>query len=262
MADLSSHNRTIVDQHNQQAQGYATLTQSLSQADRSAAMRARIGAGPDDDVLDVACGPGRLTLDLAPHVRSVTGLDLTPGMLEQARAALTASGCDNVTLVEGDALAMPFADGTFSVVISSAAFHHFEAPGRVLAEMVRVCRPGGRIVVSDVTPEPDKAAEYDRMELLRDPSHGHAHPVDELASLGAVLGLAEPEVHTSLTGPMSYAAVLETSFPKAQTREELLEMMREDAAGGGDRLGFKAELRGGEVLVTYPMSQVVWTQVS
>jgi ubiquinone/menaquinone biosynthesis C-methylase UbiE len=255
----TQHNRTIVDQHNRQAEGYAKLTTELSKTDRSAAMRARIGAGPDDMVLDVACGPGRLSLDLAPHVGSVTGLDLTPGMLEQARTALGASGLENVEFVQGDALAMPFADETFSIVVSSAAFHHFEAPGRVLAEMVRVCRPGGRVVISDVTPEAEKAGEYDRMERLRDPSHGHAHSVGELAELGSAAGLDAPEAYTSLTGPMTYASVLATSFPEAHTRKELLEMMREDAAEGGDRLGFKAELRDGEVLVSYPMSQVVWT---
>lgn len=260
MPDLSSHNRTIVAQHDRQAPGYAKLTTQLSQTDRAAAMRARIGAGPDDEVLDVACGPGRITLDLASHVRSVTGLDLTPGMLAQARAALAASGAVNATFVEGDARAMPFADGTFSIVISSAAFHHFESPAGVLAEMIRVCRPGGRVVISDVTPDADKTGAYDRMELLRDPSHGHAHSVDELMALGAGLGLAPPATHTSLTGPMTYASVLATSFPEARTREELLELMRADATEGADRLGFRAELKDGEVLVSYPMSQVVWVR--
>lgn len=260
MADLSSHNRTIVDQHNQQAEGYARLTASLAPTDRSAQLRERIGAGPDDEVLDVACGPGRLSLDLAPHVRSVTGLDLTPGMLEQARAALAESGHANVTLVQGDAAAMPFADGSFSIVISSAAFHHFEAPAKVLSEMARVCRPGGRVVISDVTPDESKGAEYDRMERMRDPSHGHAHSVAELKALGDRIGLPSPAAYTSLTGPMPYSAVLATSFPEAHTREELLEVMREDAAAGGDRLGFKAELKEDEVLVSYPMSQVVWVK--
>ena len=67
MADLSSHNKTIVDQHNQQAEGYARLSDSLGKGDRSAQLRERIGAGPDDEVLDVACGPGRISLDLAGH---------------------------------------------------------------------------------------------------------------------------------------------------------------------------------------------------
>jgi ubiquinone/menaquinone biosynthesis C-methylase UbiE len=259
MADLSSHNQTIVDQHNRQAESYARLTAGLdTRTDRSALLRERIGAAPDSEVLDVACGPGRLTLELAPHVRAVTGLDLTPGMLDQGRAALAEAGLDNVTFVAGDAAQMPFADASSSIVISSAAFHHFEAPRRVLAEMVRVCRPGGRVVVSDVMPAPDKTAAYDRMEKLRDPSHGHAHSVVELTAIGAGLGLPEPAVHSSVTGPMPYGAVLATSFPEAVTREELLERMREDAVGGADRHGFSAQLRDGEVLVSYPMAQVVW----
>lgn len=261
MTATTRHDRTIVDQHNRQAPGYARLADSLAQGDRSAALRARIRAGPEDEALDVACGPGRLSLDLAPHVRHVTGIDLTPGMLEQARAALAASGAGNVAFVEGDAASLPFADAAFSLVISSAAFHHFATPGRVLAEMARVCRPGGRIVVGDVTPAEDRTAEYDRMERLRDPSHGHAHSLAELAALGVAAGLGQPEVHTSLTGPMPYAAVLTTSFPEAATREELLDMMRQDAAEGRDRLGFRAELGAdGAVLVSYPMSQVVWVR--
>lgn len=259
MADLSSHNQSIVDQHNQQAEGYAKLADSLNtKADRSVLLRQRIGAGATADVLDVACGPGRLTLDLAPHVKSITGLDLTPGMLEQSAAALATSGLGNVTLVAGDAASMPFADASFAIVVSSAAFHHFEAPERVLSEMVRVCRPGGRVVISDVMPAPDKTAAYDRMEKLRDPSHGHAHSADELTAMGTALGLAEPVIHTSLTGPMPYASVLATSFPEAVTRETLLEMMREDAVEGADRHGFNADLRNGEVLVSYPVTQIVW----
>jgi hypothetical protein len=98
------------------------------------------------------------------------------------------------------------------------------------------------------------------MEKLRDPSHGHAHSVAELSEMGARIGLPEPEIHSSVTGPMSYASVLATSFPEALTREELLEMMREDAVAGEDRHGFSAELREGEVMVSYPMAQVVWVK--
>ena len=254
----SQHIRTIIDQHNRQAEGYARLTESLGTTDRSALLRARIGAGAADEVLDVACGPGRLTLELAPHVAAIIGLDLTPGMLEQAHDACRRGGHANARFVRGDASAMPFPDGTFSLVISSAAFHHFESPAAVLAEMIRVCRGGGRIVISDVTPAEGKTSEYDRIERLRDPSHGHAHSVGELVRIGARLGLAPPAVYTSLSGPMAYSAVLATSFPEATTRENLMEIMRQDAAEGEDRMGFRAELGDGEVLVSYPMSQMVW----
>lgn len=256
MSERSRHNETIVDQHTRQAPAYARLTSGM--AGQRPARHEVIGARADDALLDIACGPGSLTLELAPHVASATGLDITPAMLDQARAAQARCGAENVAWVEGDAARLPFPDASFSLVTCSAAFHHFEDPAAVLGEMTRVCRPGGRVVVSDVTPDPGKAAAYDTMERMRDPSHRHAHPLPELEELGRASGLGAPTSRTGLTGPLPYAAVLATSFPEEHSREDLLEHMREDATGGTDRLGFKAQLVEGEVLVSYPMSTVIW----
>lgn len=256
--ERSQHNEKVVDQHTWQAPGYARLTQAA--AAEQPKRHEWIGARADDHLLDVACGPGSLTLELAPHVARATGLDITAAMLEQARAAQARKGIANVDWVEGDAARLPLPDGAFSLVTCSAAFHHFEQPIAVLGEMARVCRSGGRIVVSDVTPDADKAAAYDRMEKMRDPSHGHAHPLDELAAMGDRLGLGAPRTRTSLSGPLPYAAVLATSFPEEHSREELLALMRTDAESGKDRLGFRAELADGEVLVSYPMGMVIWTK--
>lgn len=260
MTQHSPYNETIVDQHTQQAEGYARLTQGMIATDRRADLRAFIGISAEDEVLDVACGPGSLALDLAPHVARATGYDITPAMLDQARAAQARLGLTNVEWVLGDAAGLPFPDGAFSVVGSSAAFHHFEQPAFVLAEMARVCRPGGRLVVLDVTPDADKAEAYDRMERLRDPSHGHAHTIAEFAALGRAAGLGEARTMTNLTPPMPYAAVLETSFPETCTRDQLLAMMRDDAAGGADRLGFRAQIQDCAVMVTYPMSMIAWAK--
>jgi ubiquinone/menaquinone biosynthesis C-methylase UbiE len=264
MTEITQYNEKIVDQHTQQAEGYARLTQGMVSNDRRVALRAIIGVTPDDTLLDVACGPGSISLDLAPHLERVTGLDITPAMLDQARAAQAARGIGNAEWVVGDAIALPFPDASFSIVSSGAAFHHFEEPARVLAEMARVCRPGGRVVVIDVTPDAGKGAAYDRMEKMRDPSHGHAHSVDELKALGAGLGLGDAVSETNFTGPMPYEAVLATSFPEDHSREELLDIMRHDAETGEDTLGFRAAIEGGEtggkVLVTYPMSMVCWTK--
>lgn len=260
MAEQTPYNAKIVDQHTQQAEGYTRLTRATITSDRRAALRAFIDLQPDDELLDVACGPGSLALDLAPYIARATGYDITPAMLDQARAAQARLGLDNVEWMLGDALGLPFPDAAFSVVASSAAFHHFEHPGHVLAEMRRVCRPGGRVVVLDVTPEPDKTAAYDHMERLRDPSHGHAHPIGEFEALGREQGLGEAQTVTNVTPPMSYAAVLETSFPESCTREDLLALMRADAEEGKDRLGFRAQMQGEEVMVVYPMSMIVWTR--
>jgi ubiquinone/menaquinone biosynthesis C-methylase UbiE len=181
-------------------------------------------------------------------------------MLDQARAAQQAKGVVNVEWMQGDAAALPFADGEFSLVTCSSAFHHFETPADILREMARVCRAGGRIAVSDVTPDADKTLAYDRMEKMRDPSHGHAHSVPELVQLGRRLNLTDPVIESSMTGPIPYEAVLATSFPEAHSREELLELMRQDAESGEDRLGFRAQTGDGKVLVTYPVSTLVWVR--
>ncbi len=72
------------------------------------------------------------------------------------------------------------------------------------------------------------------------------------------LGLGEPRIETRISGPMSFASVLATSFPEHCTREDLLALMREDAVTESDALGFRAALKDGEVLVSYPMSTLVW----
>jgi hypothetical protein len=76
--------------------------------------------------------------------------------------------------------------------------------------------------------------------------------------MGAALGLGDPCVETRISGPMPYSAVLATSFPEEHSREALLALMREDAVTGEDALGFRAELKDGEVLVSYPTSTLVW----
>src|SRR5260370_1302929 len=75
----------------------------------------------------------------------------------------------NVVWCIGDVARLPFGDGAFSIAVSRFAFHHMLAPDVVLSEMVRVCRPGGRIAVVDVavSPVPEKAAAYNTMEKLR-----------------------------------------------------------------------------------------------
>jgi SAM-dependent methyltransferase len=95
-------------------------------------------------VLDVACGSGNVALAAARCGCEVTGLDLVPALLERAERRAAAEGFA-LQLVEGDAEALPFPDGSFDAVVS--AFGVMFAPDQALAadELLRVCRPGGRI---------------------------------------------------------------------------------------------------------------------
>lgn len=121
------------------------------QAWRKAAVRlARLRAG-EDGVLDVACGTGDLTRAFADGgARSVVGLDYTPAMLDIARTKRLRpkhSELRTIRYVQGDAMALPFEDGSFDVVSIAFGIRNVSDPPRALAEFRRVLRPGGRLVV-------------------------------------------------------------------------------------------------------------------
>jgi len=106
-----------------------------------------------DHVLEVGCGPGHLSLRLArDHGLRVTGLDLDPGMIEQACTNAARYGGDsaNLDFVVADVAALPFADASFDLVVSTMSMHHWDDPPRGLAEIARVLRPGGRALIWDL----------------------------------------------------------------------------------------------------------------
>jgi SAM-dependent methyltransferase len=115
---------------------------------------ARVG----DDVLEVGPGPGLTTDLLRTRLKRLTALELDPALA----AALTARMADsNVTVVEGDATAMPFDDERFTGVVSFTMLHHVptaEMQDHLFAEVARVLRPGGVFVASDSMASADLAA--------------------------------------------------------------------------------------------------------
>lgn len=208
---MSTHGDRIVDQFTRQAVPFSTAPGIKSEAALGLLVEAS-GAGADDTVLDVACGPGLVVAAFARVARHVTGIDVTPAMIARARELTT--GISNVTLEVGNVMALPYADGAFSLVVSRFAFHHFQQPAAVLAEMKRVCEPGGRIVVCDLfaSDDPVKAAAFHAMEMMRDPSHARALPLAELSSLfeNAGLTVAEPVFYRL---PIVLSELLTRSFP-------------------------------------------------
>jgi ubiquinone/menaquinone biosynthesis C-methylase UbiE len=111
----------------------------------------RLGLKPGMTVLDVACGTGNLALPAAKTGASVTGIDLAPNLMEQARENAKSAGL-NAKFEEGDAEALPYADGSFDVVITMFGAMFAPRPELVAAELKRVCRPGGVIAMANWTP--------------------------------------------------------------------------------------------------------------
>ena len=123
----------------------------------------------EDTVLDVACGPGLVACEFAAIARQVTGIDITPAMIEQAEKLQKERGLTNLTWQVSDVTTLPYGDASFSLVFTRFSFHHFIDPLAVFREMMRVCICGGRVVVVDVALSPDKLVAYNRMEKLRHP---------------------------------------------------------------------------------------------
>jgi len=106
---------------------------------------------PGTRVLDVACGTGNLALPAARLGAVVTGLDIAPNLLEQARETAKREGL-NVQFDEGDAEKLPYADASFDAVITMFGAMFAPRPELVAAELKRVCRPGGLIAMANWTP--------------------------------------------------------------------------------------------------------------
>jgi ubiquinone/menaquinone biosynthesis C-methylase UbiE len=189
----STHSGLIRDQFTRQATPFSTAA-PIADAGALRMIVAAAEAGPDDRVLDVACGGGIVVCAFAPQVSQATGIDMTPAMLERARVLAAEKGVANVAWREGDVTRLPYPDGAFTIVVTRFAVHHFPDPTAVFSEMVRVCAPGGRVVVVDTFASPDsaKAAEFNRLEKLRDPSHVRCLDLAELKGLFRAAGLAEP----------------------------------------------------------------------
>jgi SAM-dependent methyltransferase len=250
MRETRQHSDLILDQFTRQAVPFATAPSIKDEA----ALRLIVewsGAGPADTVLDVACGPGLVVCAFARVVRHATGIDITRAMLERARAVAAERGLTNVTWRQGDVLPLPWPDGAFTVVTSRFAFHHFLDPLAVLREMARVCAPGGTVMVVDSAPAADKADAFNRMEVVRDPSHVRSLPLAEHLDLFRRAGLPAPRVtHYRLEGELE--GLIGRSFPKPGDDVTLRRIFADSLAD--DALGIQARRDGDTIRYGYPVA--------
>jgi len=169
-------------------------------------------------------------------------------MLDRARKLATEQGVRNVDWHQGDVL--PYAVESFTIGVTRYSFHHLLDPAAALREMVRVCAAKGRIVVVDAyAPEdPDQAAEFNRIERLRDPSHVSSLSLPALKDLFDRVGLPEPRV-TLYELQVEVRDLLARAFPNPGDEIEIVKTFRASAIDG--RLGIPVHLDGDNVHVTY-----------
>jgi ubiquinone/menaquinone biosynthesis C-methylase UbiE len=253
---MASHSDRILDQFTRQAAPFAGSA-SIRNEEALNRIVEWAGTGAEDSVLDVASGPGLLVCAFARVAKHATGVDMTPAMLEQARKLQKEKGLTNVTWQPGDVYALPFPQPQFSIVSSRFAFHHFQDPLAALKEMKRVCQPGGRVVVADMAPRPDRAAALNAAELLRDPSHARALPVQELQELFAQAGLADQVVNNyRVEGEME--ELLARSFPHEGDADSLRKIFADSIAN--DALDLNTRQEDGKIYYSFPVAVLVGTK--
>jgi SAM-dependent methyltransferase len=246
------HRSRILDQFTRQAVPFAEARaiRNQEELDRIVQMAE---AGSEDTSLDVACGPGLLACAFARVVRHAVGIDLTPAMLEQARKAQAEQGLHNISWHEGDVTSLPFPGSHFSIVSSRFAFHHLENPLAALNEMCRVLKPGGRVVVADMAPRPEKAAALNTEERLRDPSHVRAMSVEELRDLFARAGLPEPRIESyRLEGELE--DLLSRSFPNPGDADRVRKIFHDSLED--DALDLATRSEDGKIFFAFPVAML------
>lgn len=245
------HQQLIVQQFTRQAIPFAQLPGHLDSLDLLLELTR---PSSEDTVLDLACGPGLVACAFARQAGQVIGLDLTPAMLEQAAKRQQEQGLTNLVWKQGDVQALSYADNSFSMVITRYSFHHLLDPQQTLAEMIRVCKPGGRVLVADVALPPEKSAAYDRLEIMRDPSHTHALTTDEFSKLFLQSCLQECR-QASYGVELELEAQLRASFPNPGDEERIRQLVTEDI--GIDNLGINARRKDETVVYSVPISVFV-----
>ena len=197
-------------------------------------------AGPagTDMVLEVAAGTCACGQAFASLVHTVVCLDATAPMLQIGKQGAQESHLDNMVFVKGFAEELPFLDNSFDIVLSRLAFHHFTDTNRVFREMVRVLKPGGKLILIDMeeAEEPLRKTE-DEIETLRDLSHVKNLSREEMLKLYSDNSLVVEKSETTEM-PVHLSDWLALTKTAESVRNQIIEKMENDI-DGKEKTGFR-----------------------
>ncbi len=249
MSESEGHVEKIRRQFTRQAEAYARMQQTRDEKSLQLLV-ALAGVSSSDRVVDVACGPGFLTLAFAEACEHATGVDATEELLNAARREAGRRKIDNVAFVLGDANHLELEDGSFDAASCRAAFHHFPDPGTVLKQMTRVVKPGGKLLIADMlgSTDPEKARYHDRIETICDPTHTRALPEAEFDQLFREAGL---EVLHRPTSQIHYDVEewLEHGGPSEQGASEIRRLL--EASLSEDLSGLSVRREGSRLMFSH-----------
>ena len=203
-----------------------------------------------DSVLDIATGNGFLAFEFAEKVSRVIGCDMTEDMLDIAESIRKERKLDNVAFEVMDAESLRFEDGSFDIVSCRFAFHHFTNPKKVISEMVRVCRNGGKIVLVDglSSEDPVKSEYHNRIEQIRDPSHVRLYSRSELLRMLQDAGLRVTHAR-EWDADFYFDEWIAIADPEEEIAEQVRSMMINSIED--DKTGLNVRFKDDKMLFTY-----------
>jgi len=252
-----NHNETVIDRFTRQAKEFFGKSHYSNQYGLNLMLKLSNPA-KEDTVLDVACGPGIIACEYAKIVSHVTGIDLTPSLIEQAKSIQKEKGLDNIEWKVGDVSSLPFNDESFCIVMTRASFHHILDRKRVLEEMIRVCTIGGKILVVEVTPDNDKKEAFNYVEKLREPSYTNSWSLEELTKMMKELGLVNIRSER-FDLEMELEKTFQASHPKSENKDKIIQLFKQDLYD--NNLGMKSHLTDGKIHFYLPMSAIIGFKV-
>ncbi|GAA4999147.1 class I SAM-dependent methyltransferase [Acinetobacter puyangensis] len=137
------------------------------------------------DVLDLGCGGGHVSYQLAPYVNTIVAYDLSSEMLDTVKQTARDRNLSNISLQQGTAEHLPFADHHFDLVVSRYSAHHWQHVGQALQEVHRVLKPNGKLILIDILGSdiPMFDTFLQSIEFIRDPSHVRDYSLSEWTNL-------------------------------------------------------------------------------
>lgn len=223
---MDSHNEDVISEFTKQAS--TSHDTSSHSNDYSLNLMIRFSEPTIyDTVLDVACGNGTVAFEYAKIVKHVTGIDITPAMIERARIIQKERNLDNLDWRIGDISALPFSDDYFSIVVTRGSLHHLIDSNKVMEEMYRVCKPGGKILITDITVDKNKKDEFNSVEKMRVLSYTKALTLEDMLKKMKALGAINIQSE-QFDSKGNLKASLSSSRVKPSSNNENIQLLKQE----------------------------------
>lgn len=212
------------------------------------------GATKSDSVLDIGCGSGSVSFEFAKIAQRVVGIDIKPEMIERAKEIQKGNNIDNIEWIIGDATKLQCDDSMFSMVITRFAAHHFLSPQIVINEMIRVCKPEGTIIVSDICPLKQNQDAYNRFEKMLNPLHNNSLTPEELLSIAHKANLKDIKTYFYRLDK-ELESTVRASFPNSKDADKIRRIFKNDLQN--NLLGLDIHLIEDQIHFSYPITVII-----